>query len=316
MIKRREFLKQAATGLAGAASVPGWLGLESAEAWAASPDPVITILHTNDTHSRIDPFPEGAGRNAGRAGAARRATLIDTIRRENPNTLLLDAGDVFQGTPYFNLYKGELDFKVMSALGYDVMTIGNHDFDAGLDGLENAMKFANFEFVSANYDFSRTSLAGRINPNTIRQIGPVRVGIFGLGVALKGLVPDALCKDVVYRDPFETAKQQVKYLRSEAGCDLVIGLSHLGNRGYGDQPGDRALAQEVPGCDLIIGGHSHTFMDEPTRIRHGDRETLVFQVGFAGINVGRVDFHMRAGEVVKSRASALPVERTQRNRWA
>ena len=316
MIKRRDFLKQAATGLASVASVPAWLGIDSTEAWASSTDTVITILHTNDTHSRIDPFPEGGGRNAGRAGAARRATLIDSIRRENPNTLLLDAGDVFQGTPYFNLYKGELDFKVMSALGYDVMTIGNHDFDAGMDGLENAMGFANFDFVSANYDFSKTNLADRIKAHTIRQIGDVRVGIFGLGVGLKGLVPDALCKDVVYLDPFEVAQQQVKYLRSEAGCDLVIGLSHLGNRGYGDQPGDQDLAQELPGCDLIVGGQSHTFMNEPTRNRHGDRETLVFQVGFAGINVGRVDFHMRAGEVVKSRAGALPVEKTQRNRWS
>ena len=305
---RRSFLKTTARGL-------GLLGtaglLDSFGGWApAAADPdraIITILQTNDVHSRIDPFPEGSGRNAGRAGAARRATLIDAVRRENPNTLLVDAGDVFQGTPYFNLFKGELDFKVMSALGYDVMTIGNHDFDAGMDGLARAARFADFDMISANYDFSGTVMERKVKPHVIKQVGPARVGLFGLGVILQGLVPPDLCKGVVYNDPLQTARSQARYLRDQEQCDLVIALSHLGNTGYAGEAGDQTLAREVPEIDLIVGGHSHTFMDAPTRYRHGERETLVFQVGFAGINVGRVDFHMRAGRVTSASARVLPV---------
>ncbi len=321
---RRSFLKATGRGFGLAAaggmldSLGGGSGTEnlfgrrgfpglSGSALAAPGETVITILQTNDVHSRIDPFPEGTGRNAGRGGAARRATLIDAIRRENPLTLLVDAGDVFQGTPYFNLYKGELDFKVMSALGYDAMTIGNHDFDAGVEGLVNAARFADFEMLSANYDVSRTPLAPRVKPHTIKELGPVRVGLFGLGVILQGLVPPALCRDVAYRDPLECARREARFLRHEAGCDLVIALSHLGNTGYDGEIGDQTLARELPEIDLIVGGHSHTFMDAPTRYRHGERETLVYQVGFGGIYLGRVDFHMREGQVLKAAAGSLPV---------
>ncbi len=305
---RRSFLKATAGGL----GLIGTAGLlDPLGGWSsAAADPehaTITILQTNDVHSRIDPFPEGSGRNAGRAGAARRATLIDAVRRENPNTLLVDAGDVFQGTPYFNLFKGELDFKVMSALGYDVMTIGNHDFDAGMNGLARAARFADFDMISANYDFSGTVMGDRVKPHVIKQVGPARVGLFGLGVILQGLVPPDLCQGVTYNDPVETARRQARYLRGQERCDLVIALSHLGNTGYAGEVGDQTLAREVPEIDLIVGGHSHTFMDAPTRYRHGERETLVFQVGFAGINLGRVDFHMRAGRIIRTGAHILPV---------
>ena len=290
------------------------------EAWGKAPGPeaggaLITILHTNDVHSRIDPYPQDGSRNAGKAGAARRATLIQGIRAENPQTLLVDAGDVFQGTPYFNLFDGELDFKVMSALGYDAMTIGNHDFDGGLEGLVRAAQFATFDLLSANYDFSGTPLGGRVKPYVVHALGKTRVGLFGIGVKLTGLVSENLRLGVGYHDPFPIAAALARKLREEEHCALVVCLSHLGLRGYAGDPGDEDLARQVAGIDLIVGGHSHTFMEEPARFPHGERETLVFQVGTGGIYLGRVDFHLtREGDVARAHGAALrmtdePLER-------
>jgi 5'-nucleotidase len=187
------------------------------------------------------------------------------------------------------------------------MAVGNHEFDVGLDGLLEACRFANFELLSANYDFSRTVLRDLVKPYIVRRVGPVRVGIFGVSVMLKGLVAGSLCRDVGYSNPIPAARLATEHLRTVAKCDLVICLSHLGNNGYGGEPGEQDVAREVEGIDLVVGGHSHTFMDEPTRVQHVDRETLVFQVGWAGINLGRVDFHMRAGRVTKSLAQSIPV---------
>ena len=312
MITRRQFLTRGATGLAwiGLAPLAGRLGgwLPDGRAFGADPEEtIVTILHTNDVHSRIDPFPEDGSRNAGRGGAARRATLIRQIRAENPNTLLVDAGDTFQGTPYFNLFHGEVDFKVMSALGYDVMNIGNHDFDGGVDGLVNALPHAKFDLVNANYDFGKSPLGPHVKPYVIREIGAARVGIFGLGVVLEGLVSESNRPGITYGDPVPVARRMAQELRRDRKCDLVVCLSHLGNDGWSGQPGDQDLARSVEGIDLIVGGHSHTFMDAPTRVRHGDRETLVFQVGWAGINLGRVDFHLRRGVVTGSQGSVIPV---------
>jgi 5'-nucleotidase len=318
MITRREFLRRSGAGLAlfGLGSLVGELAGWRRDAWAAPPPPgdaasggtVVTILHTNDVHSRIDPFPEDGGRNAGLGGAARRATLIKRIRAENPHTLVVDAGDAFQGTPYFNLFKGEVDFRVMSALGYDAMNIGNHDFDGGLDGLANAAQFAEFELLSANYDFSRTVLAGRVKPYIVRKLGDIRVGIFGLGTGLDGLVSDKLRLGVGYTDPAPVAQRMVDQLRVNERCPLVICVSHLGNEGYEGEPGDHELVRSVEGIDLIVGGHSHTFMETPSRVRNGDRETIIHQVGFGGLYLGRVDFHIAQGQVTRARVTALPVD--------
>lgn len=317
MISRRRFLSQgslAALGLA--TTTEGWF---AGRATAATGETIVTFLHTNDVHSRIDPFPETNRRNAGRAGAVGRARLIDTIRAEaqatgQPRPLLLDAGDVFQGTPYFNLYKGELDFKVMAMLGYDAMTIGNHDYDIGLSGLADADEAAGkqFEMLSANYDFSRAAdprLKKRVKSAMIRAVGPVRVGIFGLGVTLQGLVPDVLWPGVRYLDPLEIARREASHLRFAEKCDLVVCLSHLGVDGYRGEPGDQQIAREVAEIDLIIGGHSHTFMSQPRAFSHGagERTTRVFQVGFAGINLGRVDFRMQDGRIIEVTAASIPV---------
>ncbi|KPQ00916.1 MAG: 5'-nucleotidase [Bacteroidetes bacterium HLUCCA01] len=266
----------------------------------------LTILHTNDTHARIDPFPENASRYAGLGGVARRASLVGRIRAENPNVLLLDAGDVFQGTPYFNYYKGALDFKVMSQMGYDASTPGNHEFDNGIDGFVEVAGEAEFPFVNANYDFGTSPMADYVKENIVRDVDGIKVGIFGLGINFDGLVLPALHEGVAYRHPVRLAQYQANRLRYDYKCDLVVCLSHLGyNYENPARVDDVTVATQTRGIDLIIGGHTHTFMDAPERIRKDDGSvTIISQVGFAGIVLGRIDFEFnRRREVVRATAA-------------
>ena len=254
----------------------------------------ITILHTNDVHSHIDAFPKDHSSFPGMGGLARRAVLVEAIRKENPNTLLLDAGDIFQGTPYFNFYGGELEFRLMSKLKYDAATIGNHDFDNGVDGLLAQMPYAKFQLLSANYDFSNTVMNGMVKPYSTYLLDGIKVGVFGLGIELNGLVTKALYKETVYLNPIEIAQDMSRLLKEEENCDLVICLSHLGYE-YKDRPekpSDLLLASKTENIDLIIGGHTHTFLEKPVvrRNRKG-AQTLVNQVGCYGVNLGRIDFY-------------------------
>ena len=267
-------------------------------------DTVITILHTNDTHSQIDPLPPN-DRNAGKGGVARRATLVKRIRSENPNTLLIDAGDVLQGTPYFNFYRGEVEYKAMSAIGYDVGTLGNHEFDNGVEALAAALKFANFDLVSANYDVKGTALEGRIKPYVVKTVGGIRVGLFGLGISPVALITPANFKGVTYNDPVVSAREAVKTLREKERCALVVCMSHLGYYANG-QHGDSFVASQVDGIDFIASGHTHTFMEKPVMQKQPcGAETMIFQVGKSGINVGRVDFTFRTGKLVATSARLL-----------
>jgi len=227
-------------------------------------------------------------------GVARRAALIETIRKENPNVLLLDAGDIFQGTPYFNYYGGELEFKLMSMMKYDLATIGNHDFDNSIDGLYNQLPNANFEFVSANYDFKNTIMDGHVKPYKIFNKNGIKVGVFGLGVGLEGLVDKKNYKETVYNDPVGISQDMARILKHDKKCDLVICLSHIGYK-YKDEPEkicDVKLAGLTKDIDLIIGGHTHTFLEKPTILKNAEnKEVLVNQVGCYGVNLGRVDFY-------------------------
>jgi 5'-nucleotidase len=239
-------------------------------------------------------------------------TLIEGVRARNPNVLLLDSGDIFQGTPYFNFFGGEIEFEAMSAMRYDVATLGNHDFDNGVDGLVSMMPHATFDFVSANYRVAGTPLEARVRPWVVREVGGIRVGIFGLGVAFEGLVLEPNHEGVRDTDPYEAARRSVAELHRQ-GASLIICLSHLGYRYREEQPSDTRLAQEVEGIDLILGGHSHTFMDEPDVYSHPDgRLTLVNQVGWGGMRLGRVDVLMSPAE---ERGSAVP-EGYRPERWA
>lgn len=254
----------------------------------------LTVLHTNDVHSYIDPFPPDHPKNPNKGGVARRAALIDSIRKENANVLLLDAGDIFQGTPYFNYYGGALEFKLMSLMGYDLATMGNHDFDNGIDGFHAQLHNATFDFVSANYDFTNTILDGIVKPYKIFKKDGVKVGVFGLGVELAGLVDKKNYQETVYNDPIAVAQDIVKTLKSRERCDLVICLSHIGYD-YKNDPAkvsDLKLAAATKDIDLIIGGHTHTFLDKPTVVKNAEgKEVLVNQTGCYGINLGRIDFY-------------------------
>ena len=256
----------------------------------------ITILHTNDVHSHIDPFPENHNDFPNLGGLARRATLVEAIRKENKNTLLFDAGDIFQGTPYFNFYGGELEFKLMSKLKYDAATIGNHDFDNGIDGLLAQMPHADFELLSANYDFTNTVMDGHVKPYRIFEVDGVKVGVYGLGIALEGLVDERMYKETEYKDPYEIAMDTERRLKEEEQCNLIVCLSHIGyDYATADKPNDLTLAAKTRFTDLIIGGHTHTFLDRPTIVSNSKgREVLVNQVGCFGIHLGRIDFYFDA----------------------
>ena len=181
----------------------------------------ITILHTNDTHSNIDPFPENHSKYPGMGGVAKRFEIIEKIRSKEDNVILLDAGDIFQGTPYFNTFNGNIEMKLMSKMGYDASTMGNHDFDIGLEGFKAAKKHANFPFLCSNYDFSNTVLQNETKPYQVFNKGGIKIGVFGIGVELDGLVSKGNYGDTVYQNPIKVANRTAEILKEE-GCDLII----------------------------------------------------------------------------------------------
>jgi 5'-nucleotidase len=312
MILRRKFLSSSAAFGALLVTVPSRLELfsdaDSHEKTLTDNATVITILHTNDTHSQIDPLPDNDRTYPNKGGVARRATLVKRVRKENPNTVLIDAGDVLQGTPYFNFFKGEVEYKAMSAIGYDVGTLGNHEFDNGVEALTAALKFAKFDLVSSNYDVRGTALETIVKPYVVRTAGGVRIGLFGLGVSPVGLITPANFTGITYLDPVESARKTVETLRGRERCQLVVVMSHLGyyERPRENQVGDAQVAAQVDGIDFIASGHTHTFMEKPVIVKQPcGRDTMIFQVGKSGIYVGRVDFTVRGGKVVSATGRLL-----------
>ena len=301
---RREFLKQTGVGAAGL----GLLGLSLPAAAAEVKANRLVILHTNDMHSRIEPFPDNAAQYAGMGGMAHRATLIKQVRAQEPNVLLLDSGDIWQGTPYFNFFLGELEYKLMSGMKYDASTLGNHDFDNGLEGLQKQLPNATFPFLIANYDFTGTILAGRFQPYKVFEKAGHRIGVFGLGIEMAGLVADKNFGATQYLDPIATAKNMVAKLRGPEKCDLIVCLSHLGYKYQGSKVDDFKLAAGAPGIDLILGGHTHTFLDKPDVVAGPNgHQTLINQVGWSGINLGRLDYTFERGSCRPSVAMAAVV---------
>ena len=253
----------------------------------------ITILHTNDVHSHIEPFSSEHSEFPNQGGFERRSTLVNSIRKNNPNTLLFDAGDIFQGTPYFNFFNGELEFKLMSLLKYDAVTIGNHDFDNGITGLYEQMPKASFDFLISNYDFSNTVLNGKTKNYKIYNKSGIKIGVFGLGIELEGLVTKELYKETKYLDPIEISRDVSDKLKFEENCDLIICLSHLGYK-YDNFPKricDYNLAKKSNHIDLIIGGHTHTFMEKPVVLKNEKgNDVMINQVGCFGLYLGQIDF--------------------------
>jgi len=289
---RRDFLRYM---IGAAALYGGGINLLGQETLNKKGITKLTILYTNDMHSRIEPFPDNDPKWPNQGGFARRSAVIKKIRSEEKNILLLDAGDIFQGTPYFNFYAGELEYKLMSAMGYDAVTLGNHDFDLGLDNIMKQMPHANFNFVSANYNFKDTVLEGKILPYKIIMKEGLKIGIFGLGIELDGLVDKKNFGNVKYQNPVEEAKKTATLLKQEKKCDYVICLSHLGYTYPNKKVSDVILSAETSDIDLIIGGHTHTFLDEPIlKSNLQNKPVYVTQVGWAGIWLGRVDIFFSA----------------------
>lgn len=316
MTTRRNFLGAslvAGLGLSFPKSLRALYPPTRAAIWAPLLEPLrgetlITVLHTNDTHSQIDPILENDKTYAGKGGVARRATLVKRVRKENPNTLMIDAGDVLQGTPYFNFYKGEVEYKSMSLIGYDAGTIGNHEFDNGVESLARAMQFANFDIVSTNYDVRGSALESKVKTHLVKEVGGVRVGLFGLGISPTGLITPENFKPLQYLDPVRMARGVTKLLREQEHCTLVLGMSHLGlyPGAKNGEVGDSQVAAQVDGIDFIASGHTHTFMEKPLLQKNpAGKDTIIFQVGRGGIYVGRIDFTLRDGKVTASAGRLL-----------
>lgn len=285
-MNRRVFVKNILAGSTGLLLGAGPLAAYSRESQVR-----LTLLHTNDLHSQIEPFEESHPRFAGRAGLARVSRYARSCRTENPNLLMLDAGDFFQGTPYFNFFGGELMLKMMTEIGYDAGTVGNHEFDNGLDGLAGPLPHAGFPLINSNYDFSGTILDGKFPRYRIFNKSGIRVGIYGLGIELNGLVNQKQYGGVKYNDPVPVALEMEHFLSERKRCDLVVCLSHLGLRYQNDKISDVNIAALTSHTDVIIGGHTHSRLDEPLLIENKEGKMVVVnQAHYAGLMVGRLDF--------------------------
>ena len=259
------------------------------EAFAAGEITKITLLHTNDQHSRIDPFPMDGSKNQGLGGMERRAALIEQIRASEKNVLLVDSGDIFQGTPYFNKFMGAIEIELMNRMKYDAATYGNHDFDGGMENLALRMSEASFPFLNSNYNFDNTAIK-KTKPYKVIKYGSIKIGIFGVGIELSGLVPGKLFGETKYNDPIASANKTAAILKQDERCDLVICLSHLGYKYSTKKVTDIALATETKDIDVILGGHTHTFMPQPeTLVNKDNQQVIINQVGWAGIMLGRID---------------------------
>ena len=256
---------------------------------AAAKGRQLLILHTNDTHSCVLPLNPNLADTmlAGRGGFLRRAAMIDQMRKEDKGLLLLDSGDFSQGSPYYTMFKGDVETELMNIMGYDAATIGNHEFDFGLENMARIFRKAKFPIVCANYDFTGTVVEGLVKPYVIIKRKGVRIGIFGLSPKLDGLVMASTCAGVRYSDPIKTANAVADKLKNEEKCDVVICLSHLG----WDEAGlnDMEMMAKTRNIDLVLGGHSHSYFKTLNHVRNLDgKDVPNDQNGKHGIFVGKI----------------------------
>lgn len=251
----------------------------------------LTILHTSDMHSRVQPIDRKAvGSYAGMGGLLRRTVLVDEQRKEDADLLLFDCGDFSQGTPYYNLFKGKVEIEMMNFMHYDAITIGNHEFDFGLENMANLFKQAQFPVVCANYDFTGTILESLVKPYVILERKGLKIGVFGLSPKMEGLVQADKCMGVTFSDPYRKAQEMADLLRNKEHCDLVICLSHLGLQGFtASDCCDEEMVAKTHGIDLILGGHSHTYMDGAQNYLNQQGKTVpILHSGSNGVFVGKM----------------------------
>lgn len=264
------------------------LGLASL---AAPAQRQLTILHTNDTHSTIFPLSDNLSDTlkAGRGGYLRRVNLVKEERAKKPHLLLFDSGDFSQGSPYYTVFKGDVEVGLMNLMGYDAATIGNHEFDFGLDNMARLLRTAKFPIVCANYDFTGTPVEGLVKPYVVIKREGVRIGVFGLSPVLEGLVSADNFAGVKYLDPIAKAKETVKTLKEKEKCDVVVCLSHLGWNMLPPDVDDAQLIKATSGIDLVLGGHSHTYMVEAEKVANAEgKEIIDDQNGKHALFVGKL----------------------------
>lgn len=273
----------------------------------------LVVLHTNDTHSQIDPTADDQG------GILRRKALIDSIRLAEPNVLLIDAGDVVQGSLYYSIYKGEVERKAMNALGYDIMILGNHEFDSGMEKLAEQWKLLDSELLSSNYDFSATPLAGMFHPYTIRKVGDKKIGFIAINLDPDGMISKSVSEGLVCLDGLKAANALAWYLKNVEKADMIVAITHVGyDSPVPPTPSDVELASKTDNIDIIIGGHSHTEVgpeakDAPAYKMPnlaGD-SVLIAQTGSLGRKLGRIDIDL---STKKSSSALLPVDSRYDNR--
>ncbi|MDR0682330.1 MAG: metallophosphoesterase [Dysgonamonadaceae bacterium] len=257
----------------------------------------LVILHNNDTHSRIEPLPENDPKYPNHGGIIRQNACVEEIRSENKNVLLFHCGDFVQGTPYFNLFKGQAEIACMNFMKYDAACLGNHEFDYGLDNLAEMIKVAKFPLIATNLDFTETVLEGLTRKYLILHRDNLKIGVIGLTVSPEGLVALSNYEGMKYMDPIRSANETAGYLKNEENCDLVICLSHLGYFPKEDNIGDITLAKESHDVDIILGGHTHTFLRfADSRLNRDGEQVVINQTGDRGIYMGRLDVLLKKRE--------------------
>jgi 5'-nucleotidase len=250
----------------------------------------LVILHNNDTHSRIEPLPENDPKYPNQGGIVRQNAYVEEVRREKKNVLLFHCGDFVQGTPYFNLFKGQVEIACMNFMKYDAVCLGNHEFDYGLDNLAKMIKAAKFPIVATNLDFTGTVLENLTSKYLILHRNNLKIGVIGLTVSPEGLIALSNYEGMKYLDPIQSANETAGYLKKKENCDLVVCLSHLGYFPKEDDMGDITLAKESHDIDIILGGHTHTFLRfADYRLNQEGKQVVINQTGDRGIYMGRLD---------------------------
>lgn len=252
----------------------------------------LVILHTNDTHSQVEPTEKSNLKTANMGGYARRMGVIEKIRSEEKNVLLFDAGDFSQGTPYFNFFNGRIEIDALNRMQYDAGTLGNHEFDNGIDTLAIILKDARFPLISSNYELENTPIKNHIQPYLILKKFGLKIGIMALNVDPKSLIIESNYRGLVYRDPIEKAKETSAFLKNKQKCDLVICLSHLGSDSTAIDVNDFTIAHQTKHIDIILGGHSHSLL-ENTKTNNADgKKVIIAQMGKSGLYLGRIDIEL------------------------
>ena len=253
----------------------------------------LVILHTNDTHSQVEPTEKSNLKTADMGGYARRMGVIEKIRSEEKNVLLFDTGDFSQGTPYFNFFNGRVEIDALNRMQYDAGTLGNHEFDNGIDTLAVILQKARFPMISSNYEVDNTPIKNQIQPYLILKKFGLKIGFMALNVDPKSLIIESNYRGLVYRDPIEKAQELSAFLKNKKKCDLVICLSHLGSDSTSVDVNDFTVAHQTKHIDIILGGHSHSLHENVKTNNANGKKVIISQMGKSGLYLGRIDLELK-----------------------